>query len=225
MPTTDGRLVAVLHDGLHLVDPDSGAVELLAAYPPELDGRCNDACADLDGNLITGKLNLGPAEGSAWWYSATAGWRLVDDDIANTNGPTVAVLDGVMTLIVGDTSAEYFSYAYEPATGAVGERSVFGDTRDLDGLPDGATLDDGEGLWCALVGGAQLARFTTAGLDRTLALPVAHPTDVTFGGPGLDRLYVTSIAGAPGAEGLDGALLVIDGLDVGGRPEPRFSCG
>ena len=69
-------------------------------------------------------------------------------------------------------------------------------------------------------GGGQLARLTTGGLDRTLAMPVSNPTDVTFGGPDLDRLYVVSVAG----EGeLDGALLVVDGIEPGGRAEPRFS--
>jgi len=102
---------------------------------------------------------------------------------------------------------------------------VFGAVRDLEGHPDGATLDRDGGYWAALVMGGQLARFTTAGLDRTIALPVAMPTDVTFGGPGLDRLYVVSIAGGPDAapDALDGALLVIDGLGVTGRPEPRVA--
>ena len=49
-------------------------------------------------------------------------------------------------------------------------------------------------------------------LDRCLAVPVQNPTDVTFGGPELDRLYVVAI---------DAGLLVTDGLDVQGRPEPR----
>jgi sugar lactone lactonase YvrE len=219
VPTEDGRLVAVLDDGLHVVDVDARTTALLATFPAEIGGRCNDACADLDGNIITGKLNLGPAEGSAWWWSSTDGWRLIDPDIANTNGPTVGVLDGAMTLVIGDTSAEYFAYDYEPATGTVGPRRVFGDTSGLDGLPDGATLDADGGFWCALVGGGQLARFTTAGLDRTVPLPVTNPTDVTFGGgPELDRLYVVSIDG-PGE--LDGALLAIDGLGAHGRPEPR----
>jgi sugar lactone lactonase YvrE len=219
VPTEDGRLVAVLDDGLHLIDPDAGRCELLSPFPDELGGRANDACADLDGNLITGKLNLGPAEGSAWRYSSTHGWRVLDRDIANTNGPTVGMLDGVMTLIIGDTSAHYFSYPYEPSTGAVGERTIFGDVSDVEGHPDGATLDADEGLWCALVGGGQLARFVAGRLERTLALPVTNPTDVTFGGPDLDRLYVVSIGG----NDLDGALLAIDGLDVRGRPEPRFA--
>jgi sugar lactone lactonase YvrE len=225
VPTTDGRLVAVLDDGLHIVDPETRECVFLAANPAEIGGRCNDACADLDGNLITGRLNLGPAEGSAWWYSSSQGWRVLDRDISNTNGPTVGVLGGAMTLIIGDTSADYFSYSYDPATGTVGPRSVFGDTSDIDGRPDGATLDEDGGLWCALVGGHQLARFTTSGLDRTLPLPVENPTDVTFGGPDLDRLYVTSIGGAQPTTTatLDGALLVVDGLGVKGRPEPRFT--
>ena len=224
VPTETGELVVVLDDGLHVLDPDTGTIRRLTGYPAELGQRANDACADLDGHLITGTLNMGPDEGSTWWYSAVDGWRVLDRDIANTNGPTVGVIDGAMTLIVGDTSADYFSYPYEAASGSVGPRTVFGDTSALDGLPDGATLDADGGLWCALVGGGQLARFDHEGLDRTVALPVTNPTDVTFGGPGLDRLFVVSIeAPAEGGSGLDGALLVIDGLEVTGRPEPRFA--
>jgi hypothetical protein len=42
---------------------------------------------------------------------------------------------------------------------------------------------------------------------------------VTFGGPSLDRQYVVSIG--YDANNLEGALLVIDGLDTHGRAEPR----
>jgi len=223
VPTEDGTLVACLDDGLHRIDPDNGTTSLLAAYPDGLGGRANDACADLSGNLITGTLNLQEAEGSSWYYSSHHGWRLLDPDISNTNGPAVALLGGSMTLIIGDTSAQYFSYPYDARRGTVGPRTVFGDVSGLDGLPDGATLDDDGGLWCALVGGAQLARFTTAGLERSVGVPVANPTDVTFGGRRLDRLYVVSVAGGdPNGPGLDGALLVIDDLGVRGRLEPRF---
>jgi sugar lactone lactonase YvrE len=220
VPAEDGRVVVVLEDGLYIVDLELGRHDLLSSYPEEIGGRCNDSCADLDGNIITGKLNLGPAEGSAWWYSPLGGWRLLDPDIANTNGPAVAVLDGTTTLIIGDTSAHYYAYPYDPATGSVGARRVFGDVTDLDGAPDGSTMDLDGGLWCALFGGGQLARFTTRGPDRTLPLPVRNPTDVTFGGADLDRLYVVSTTGDGD---LAGALLVIDGLGRTGRAEPRFA--
>ncbi len=224
VPSEDGALVACLDDGLHHIDPDAGSTTLLTSYPEGLGRRANDACADFAGNLVTGTLNLQKADGSSWWYSSRAGWRLLDPDIANTNGPTAAVLDGSMTLIIGDTSAHYYSYPYDDNDGTVGARTVFGDVSALEGMPDGTTLDADGGLWCALVGGGQLARFTTGGLDRTVRVPVTNPTDVTFGGPALDRLYVTSVASAgTGGSGFDGALLVIDGLGAHGRPEPRFA--
>ncbi len=221
VPSDDGRLVVVFGDGLYGVEPDAGAFELLATYPEGLGERGNDACADLDGHLVTGTLNLLPAPGSTWWWSPNDGWRLLDPDISNTNGPQALLVDGEMTLIVGDTSAHYFAYPYDAASGTVGERRVFGDVGDLDGGPDGTTVDTDGGLWCALFGGGQLARFTTDGLDRTIQLPMSNPTDLTFGGPDLDRLYVVS-AGSLGAEPrpMDGALVVIDGVGSG-RVEPR----
>jgi L-arabinonolactonase len=219
VPTEDGALVVVLNDGLHLVDPDREAIELLSRFPDEVGGRCNDLCADLDGNLITGTLNLGPDDGSAWWYSAVHGWRLIDPDISTTNGPAVAVLDGTMTLIIGDTHAHYYAYPYEPGTGRVGARRIFGDMTDREDGPDGSTMDRDGGLWCAVFGGGQIVRFTVEGLDQQIGLPVSHPTDVTFGGPDLDVLYVVSISGD---EDFAGALLRIDGLGVVGRAEPRF---
>ena len=71
----DGRLVAALDDGLHVVDPDAGRTELLSPYPAGLGGRANDANADLDGNLVTGTLNMATGPGSYWWFSVAHGWR------------------------------------------------------------------------------------------------------------------------------------------------------
>lgn len=219
VPTEDDRLVVVVADSLHLVDPDRATTERIAPNPPGMDGRCNDACADLDGNLITGKLNAGPEPGATWRYSSDGTWTELDDDISNTNGPQVFRTPSGDTLIVGDTATHYYAYDYDPATGAATDRRIYGDLSDLDGLADGSALDAYDGLWCALVRGGQLARFTGDGLDRTIAVPCRNPTDIAFGGPHLDQLFVVSIGGK-GA--LDGTLLVGSGLGVRGRPEPRF---
>ena len=224
---TDDTLLALLDDGIHTLDVRTGGTELLSPYPEELGGRCNDACADSAGNLVTGKLNMGPAEGSAWWFSMRDGWRQLDPNISNTNGPQVLDIDGVLTLIIGDSAADYYAYPYDAMTGTVGPRRVFGALDDLGGVADGTALDTDGGLWCALPGGGHLARFTAAGLDRTIDLPILSPTDVCFGGPGLDRLYVVSIGlGSSKDDGsLDGALLAVDGLRSTGLPERRFALG
>ena len=221
VPAGGTSLVAALDDGLHRIDADTGTCHLVSPYPVELGARANDACADLSGNVITGTLNMSPAPGSLWWFSGVRGWRMLDDRISNTNGPNVVVSDGAMTLYVGDTSADYYRYGYDAEAGAVTDRELFGDVSRLAGAPDGAAVDEEGGLWCALVGGGQLARFTDAGLDRTVALPVTNPTDVAFGGPDLDLLYVVSIGVGSAPDALDGALFVVEGLGVRGRPEPR----
>jgi sugar lactone lactonase YvrE len=221
-----GPLVACLDDGLHVIDPDAGSSELLAAYPKGMHGRANDANADGSGNLVTGTLNLVPGPGSSWWFSAVDGWRLLDGDVGNTNGPLVLDIDGRSTLVLADTLARLvYSYRYDGREGTVGTRHVFGDHTPLEGAPDGATADTDCGVWSCVLGAGKIARFTSAGLDRVVDVPMANPSDVTFGGPDLDRLFVTSIApnlgnAPPAAEA--GWVLGIDGLGVTGRPESRF---
>lgn len=222
----DGRVVAALDDGLHVVDPDAGTTELLAPYPEGLGGRANDAAADLHGNLVTGTLNMAPGPGSYWWYSTSAGWRHLDDGIGNANGPVVLDVVGAPTLVFADTqAAAVYAYPYDGAAGTVGERRVFADIAALGGMPDGACADADGGVWSCVLGAGLLARYTAAGLDHTVTPGVELPSDVTFGGPDLDRMFVVSIALPIGGVEITspdaGALLAVDGTGHRGRPEPR----
>jgi sugar lactone lactonase YvrE len=221
--TEGDELVVCLGDGLHAVDPSAGTTELLAPYPDGMHGRANDAHADLDGNLVTGTLNVGPGPGALWWWSSSEGWRLLDESFGNANGP--AALDG--TLVCGDTvAAAVFAYDYDGRAGSAAARRLFSDHAALGGAPDGATVDDAGGVWSCVLRAGRVARLTADGPDRVVDLPVTNPSDVAFGGPGLDRLFVASIAldlgdgVGPGPQG--GALLAVDGLGVRGRPEPRL---
>lgn len=68
-------------------------------------------------------------------------------------------------------------------------------------------------------------RLPTDPFERLVALPVPNPSDVAFGGPRRDRLYLTSIAvdigdGPPPEDAR--SLMVQDGLGVEGMPEHRF---
>jgi L-arabinonolactonase len=210
-----------------VVDPDAGTLGLLAPYPEGMRGRANDANADGSGNLVTGTLNIVPARGASWWFSAVEGWRLLDDDIGNANGPLVIDVDGRSTLILGDTPARVvYAYPYDGGAGTIGTRRLFADHAALGGAPDGATADAGSGVWSCVLGVGKIARFTAAGLDRIVDTPMPNPSDVTFGGPDFERMFVTSIAlnlaedANPVAEA--GWVLAVDGLGVTGRPESRF---
>jgi sugar lactone lactonase YvrE len=222
--TEGDELVVCLGDGLHVVDPDAGTTSLLAAYPEGIGTRANDAAADGAGNLVTGTLNLAPGPGSAWWWSARGGWRRLDPDIGNLNGPVHLDGDGGSTLVLGDTTAAaVYAYDYDAAAGTVGPRRVLSDHGRLDGAPDGATADADGAVWSTVLGSGKLVRLTADGVDRVVDAPMANPSDLAFGGPNLDRLYLTAIAvdlggGPPTREA--SWLHVDDGLGRG-RPEHR----
>jgi sugar lactone lactonase YvrE len=222
----DGRLVVALDDGLHVVDADAGSVTPLSRYPEELGGRANDAGADLDGNLVTGTLNLSPAPGSYWWFSARDGWRQLDDGIGNANGPVVMDFDGETTLVFADTHASaIYAYPYDGSNGSVGKRRVFAETTALAGLPDGACADDAGGVWSCLFAAGKIARYVSGLADPVIDAGADLVTDVTFGGEGLDRLYYISISKMGGYESAApnaGALMAVDDTGFRGRPEPRF---
>ena len=222
--TEDSRLVVCLDGGLHVVDPDAETVEPLATYPPAMHGRANDAGADGQGNLVTGTLNLAVGPGALFWYSNADGWRQLDDEFGNTNGP-VAPGDG--SLVVGDTIAGVvYRYDYDGTNGTASSRAVLSDHGALGGAPDGATADVADNVWSCVLRSGRLARLGIDGVSEVVEVPMPNPSSVTFGGPKLETLFVTSIALPLGGEskevGAESSWVVA--LDVGarGRPEPRF---
>ena len=225
--TEDERVVVALGDGLYVVDPSSGSIESLSGYPEGLGPRANDARADLDGNLVTGTLNIVPGPGSYWWYSVAKGWRKLDDGIGDANGPVVLDIDGTRTLVIADThAARLYSYEYDGERGTVGERTVFADTSAAGGLPDGACADDSGGVWSCVLGAGAIVRYTPEGKVDAVETGVELPSDVTFGGRDLDRMFFVSIALSLGGVEIKsadaGRLMAVDGTGYRGRPEPRF---
>lgn len=226
--TNGDEVIVALDDGLHLVEPDRATHHRFAAYPEGLGGRANDAAADLSGNLVLGTLNLEPGPGSYWWFSSTEGWRQLDSGIGNANGPVVIERGGEQTLVFADTLAgAIYAYPYDGDRGRVGARRLIVDLSLHGGVPDGACADGTGGVWTTILGRGAVARFEDGELTDLVDAGVELPSDVTFGGAGLDRLHVVSIAvpmgGVEVRSPLAGALVALDDLGVTGREEPRFT--
>jgi L-arabinonolactonase len=144
----------------------------------------------------------------------------LDDGIVCSNGPCWS--PNGRTFYFADTyTREIWAYDYDVETGVAANRHVFCSfpAAGLKGLPDGATVDS-EGF----VGSVSVYEGK---LDRVVGLPVESTTSLSFGGPGLDVAYVTSMAravkGVKPKEREAGALFAVHGLDVRGLPEPRFA--
>ena len=222
-----GGLLLACDDGLHAWDPSTGAQTFLVDPEPGRPGhRKNDGRSNSAGSFWVGTLREAD-------YAPVGAIYRVAPDLAVTRAldglaiPNALAFDPERRrLYFADTRAYAISVCdHDPATGALGLPRIFARTTPP-ARPDGSCLDAEGHLWNALYAGGRLVRYDPAGrISREIALPVSHPTCCAFGGPGLDRLYVTS-ASEPltpaerAAEPLAGRLLVLD-PGVRGRPEFR----
>jgi sugar lactone lactonase YvrE len=213
---TGGAIVS-LRDGFYALDFVSAACRKLADPDPGKPRiRMNDGKVDHQG---CGLFRLDPGGSVA----------KLDEGIVCSNGPCWSP-DG-RTFYFADTyTREIWAYDYNTETGAAANRRVFCSfpAIGLKGLPDGATVDAEGFVWSVSVYEGKLARFAPDGeLDRVVGLPVESTTSLSFGGPGLDVAYVTSMAravkGVSPKEREAGALFAVHGLGVRGLPEPRFA--
>jgi len=226
-----GGAVVALRDGIYSLDFASGAVEP-HALPKDLNPRVqfNDGKVDRRGRFIVGsgdsQLRDTQSIGSLYRLDGDASLTELDTKIAISNGPCWSP-DNETLYFSDSLPYSIYAYDYDIATGNVANRRLFADTRELGGIPDGATVDTDGLLWMAICEGAKVVAFQPSGkIERVIDMPVRLTASVMFGGPDLDQLYVTTIdpalLGRPTGEG-DGETWVIEGLGARGIAEPRYA--
>ncbi|KAF2895407.1 hypothetical protein ILUMI_10767 [Ignelater luminosus] len=99
---------------------------------------------------------------------------------------------------------------------------------NINGLPDGQTIDADGNLWVALFGGSKVIKIDSRNPETlldTIELPVPQVTSVAFGGANLDELYVTTANIPNVADDVlppeSGCVFRITGLGVKGFPGVR----
>lgn len=152
----------------------------------------------------------------------------MDGDFTVGNG--IAFSPDDRRMYFSDTRSEVvWVYDLDIETGAISNRRQFISTADIEGRVDGATVDREGNYWAALIHGAAIACFSPAGkMIERIPVPAKQPTMVTFGGPDLDVMFVTSATKMlePDERPLwpdAGKLVRIDGVGARGLPEPFFA--
>jgi L-arabinonolactonase len=225
----DGAVVA-LRSGFHLLDFDTGTTHLLCDPEGDLPAnRFNDGKCDRQGRFWAGTMDDAEQDASGSLYRLDADGRCerMVGDIICSNGLGWSPDDATMY----HTDSWRFridAWDFDPATGALDNRRAFVQLAPGRVAPDGLTVDAEGCLWVATWDGWQVVRYTPDGaVERVVDLPVPRPTSCTFGGPDLDRLYITSarrgldeetLAQAP----LSGAVFVLE-PGVRGLPEPEYA--
>jgi sugar lactone lactonase YvrE len=219
-PRRSGGAVIGIERGFALEEPDGSIVRLDDLWDdPNL--RMNEGACDPDGRFYCGSMAKDKQSGAAMLY------RLDPDRSVHVVLESVTVSNGLDWTSDGrrayynDTDTyrtDVFDYDLESG---LTNRRPFADTPGH--RPDGLTVDAEGGVWVAYPHEGKLRRYGTDGaLDGVVELPTVKVTACTFGGPGLDELYVTTSRENVDGDPLAGSLFRVD-VGVKGLPTRDFA--
>lgn len=233
VPTTRGDLLVTLADGVHRLDPATGAIAPFAQPDTDRRNRSNDTRTDPDGRLVLGTMwnNIGPNGEALEIGASTGGLFLMDGegrssrllgDIGITNSLGFSP-DGRRMYFADTLACTIWSFAYDGPAAALSDRRVL--LEGGPGNPDGSAVDEAGCLWNARWGANRVIRITPDGrIDLEIELPAAQPSCCAFGGDDLRTLYITSarqeLEDLP-PDSVDGALFAVR-VDTPGLPSARF---
>ena len=226
-----GGAILAMQDTIYHFDFASGAASaLVRAETQHRDAVFNDGKTDRRGRFLIGSCSKGIENprpvGGLFKLDIDRKLERLDGDITFSNGPCFS--PDSKTFYFSDSN-EYacYAYDYDLETGHVANRRIFARTKELGGMPDGATVDSDGLVWIAIFRGGKLAAFRPDGrLERVVELPVSLTVSAMFGGPNLDLLFVPTIdptAFGEAAEEGAGYLYVIEGIGARGLAEPRYA--
>jgi sugar lactone lactonase YvrE len=193
-PRSSGGFIAGTDQGIAEIDLSSGRLNILFNPEEELpSNRFNDGKVDRSARFWAGTMDdeEKKASGTLYRFEHDLGWTAVDTDYKVTNGPAFSP-DG--KLMYHNDSGRQLTYVFDlDEDGNASNRRTFLQFGEGDGFPDGMTVDAEGCPWIAFWDGWCVRRFSPGGeLLQKLQMPVARPTSCAFGGPNLDRLYITS---------------------------------
>jgi len=223
-----GSLICGFESGFAIFTPSTGAVNwLVKTRKTDKAIRLNDGRVDPRGRFWVGEMSENFKQEpvpNTHLFCLERGGRLS----VQARGPQISNSlcwspDGSRMYFADSPKHEI--YVFEPNDEPLyfGHKRLFAHTPK--GVhPDGSCVDIEGFLWNAQWGAGQVVRYSPTGdIDRILDVPSLQPTCVTFGGPDLDHLIVTSarLDNKAGAKSSDGDLFIYQ-TPYKGREEYRF---
>jgi len=165
----------------------------------EVDGvrlQLNDCTADSAGRLITASFFYDPGNryppGCLLRIDSNGRATILDEGFHLSNG--LGLSPDERTLYFADSATrQIWAYDYDVRSGAIANRRTFVHVPSSEGIPDGLTVDAAGYVWSAQWYGGCVVRYDPDGCkERTVAVPAKQTSSVTFGGPELTELFITT---------------------------------
>ena len=216
----DGTLLLFMDRGSIALLRDGELSYLVDEIPDERETRFNDVIADPRGSVFCGTMPTDTQPAKLYRLDPDGSLTVVLENIGLSNGLGFT-LDRKQMYYTDSFARKIYIFDYDENTSEISNQRVFVETPegDEEGIPDGMTVDAEGYVWSARAGGSVLVRYTPEGVEeRRISFPAKMVSSVTFGGPDMDEIYVTTIGGdnrdeqGPGAGGLFRLKLGIKGV-------------
>lgn len=165
------------------------------------DKKCvlNDCIADPEGRLFTGSCFFNSnddryQDGCLFRVERDGSVHVVDEGIRLANGLAFSP-DCSILYFVDSAERSIYAYDYRRVDGSLRNRRIFVKVARDEGFPDGLTVDSEGFVWSAQWFGGCIVRYDTDGKEQQrIRIPVFQTSSLTFGGPDLTDIFITSAA-------------------------------
>ncbi len=218
----DGALLLFMAQGAVRIWRNRELTTLLDSIPGEEDSRFNDVIADTAGRVFCGTMPTADRLGNLYRLDTDLAVHHLLSGIGTSNGLGFTP-DRKQLYYTVTREKRIYRFDYDHDSGAITNQSVFVESADAPGSPDGMTVDADGFVWSARWDGSCLIRYTPDGQEeRRVEFPTKKISCVTFGGPDYTDMYVTTAGGQDRAEnGATAGALYHLNLGIKGVPEFR----
>jgi sugar lactone lactonase YvrE len=192
---SDGSLLFFMDRGRVAIWREGVLIEIVPEVLAERSSRFNDVIADPRGRVLCGTVSTDKSKGRLYRLDVDGSLHLLLEGIGCSNGMAFT-LDRKGLYYTDSFAREIYLFDYDVDDGTISNRRVFARFGEMDGLPDGATLDSEGTLWSALWDGSSVVGLRKDGrIEKRIAVPTRKVTSITFGGMDYTDIYITTAGG------------------------------
>jgi sugar lactone lactonase YvrE len=191
-----GGYVIACQNGISILDIDAGKITPLVNPEAHLPtNRFNDGKCDPLGRFWVGTMSTIGLSKAGSLYKIEKDHSVITmlDGVSCSNGLAWSKNHKIFYFIDTPTKT-VVSFDFDLNKGTISNKKLVYTFSAEDGVPDGMTIDTEGMLWVALWNGWKVVRINplTNKIIAQVDLPVARVTSCTFGGAGLNDLYITT---------------------------------
>lgn len=194
-PLDDHTMLLALEDGVYHFYPETGSMTAILDNKLSQKTRFNDGKCDPAGRFWVGTMDLEFKNPIGRLYRIDPGMSVhqMISSVITSNGITWSP-DKKWMYYIDTGTKKVAAYHYNNESGDIDFHSYSIEVPETLGYPDGCTIDAEGMLWIALWGGHSITRWNPhSGLMlEKIEVPAFHVTSLTFGGPSLNTLFITT---------------------------------